>query len=342
MYNHHPCESISSEERRHQQLADEVYCLPPSSGSSSGNEDLRFEDYENSRQQEEEQEKEELGQKIIRGSNGFDFVRQPCKARGVEIKPGQDLHVARFAYIDIPVGTENGTILCCSHPVCSSSGRRFRYCNHCKTAVAKRNFNARHAHPEVKKSRTTASSNTASIGGATRVTNDYSQSSNGYNSSGSTTASSITGSNNQRFEDSQIRTARVASSSTSHHRHLGDTPSSAFSRVSPTTGVEMPLSSQELDMLCTRPGNDYPEALEHWKATVVAMTDKSKSRWACASSTTHHHHTTECLVGSSYCYYGDDSSTSSVLPASSSFDMDAFDISDFPNDFLCEGSPTVR
>lgn len=75
-----------------------------------------------------------------------DFVRQPCKARGVVIKPGQNPHVARYAYIDIPVGTRHGTVLSCCHPVCIASGRRFRYCAHCETAVAKRNFNVRHAH----------------------------------------------------------------------------------------------------------------------------------------------------------------------------------------------------
>ena len=83
--------------------------------------------------------------KVIRCPEG-DFVRQPCKARGVTISSGQNPHVARFAYIDIPLGTVHGTVLSCCHPVCIASGRRFRYCTHCQTAVAKRNFNVRHAH----------------------------------------------------------------------------------------------------------------------------------------------------------------------------------------------------
>ncbi|KAI2494207.1 hypothetical protein MHU86_20310 [Fragilaria crotonensis] len=78
--------------------------------------------------------------------NGKDFVRQPCKARGVSVKDGQDPHVAKFAYIDIPVGAVHGTVLSCCHPLCKSSGRLFRYCIQCQTAVAKRNFNVRHAH----------------------------------------------------------------------------------------------------------------------------------------------------------------------------------------------------
>lgn len=78
--------------------------------------------------------------------NGKDFVRQPCKARGVSVKDGQDPHVAKFAYIDIPVGAVHGTVLSCCHPLCKSSGRLFRYCVQCQTAVAKRNFNVRHAH----------------------------------------------------------------------------------------------------------------------------------------------------------------------------------------------------
>jgi hypothetical protein len=81
----------------------------------------------------------------IRSQRG-DFVRQHCKARGVTIISGQNPHIARFAYIDIPLGTVHGTILSCCHPVCIASGRRFRYCAHCNAAVAKRNFNRRHAH----------------------------------------------------------------------------------------------------------------------------------------------------------------------------------------------------
>jgi hypothetical protein len=82
---------------------------------------------------------------MMRSQRG-DFVRQHCKARGVTIISGQNPHVARFAYIDIPLGTIHGTILSCCHPVCIASGRRFRYCTHCNAAVAKRNFNRRHAH----------------------------------------------------------------------------------------------------------------------------------------------------------------------------------------------------
>lgn len=78
--------------------------------------------------------------------NGMDFVRQPCKARGINVKDGEDMHIAKFAYIDIPVSAVHGTILSCCHRVCNTSGRRFRYCVRCQTAVARRNFNVRHAH----------------------------------------------------------------------------------------------------------------------------------------------------------------------------------------------------
>ena len=86
-----------------------------------------------------------LAAKVIRSHSG-DFVRRMCKARGVTVKPGQNPHVARFAYIDIPLDSRHGAELSCCHPVCIASGRRFRYCTHCETAVAKRNFNIRHAH----------------------------------------------------------------------------------------------------------------------------------------------------------------------------------------------------
>lgn len=85
-------------------------------------------------------------QYLIRGPNGVRFLRAPCKARSVKVEPGQSPHDARHAYIDIPLYASHGTILQCSHPVCSGSGRRFQWCAVCEMAVAKRNFNQRHAH----------------------------------------------------------------------------------------------------------------------------------------------------------------------------------------------------
>mmetsp|Transcript_30498 Transcript_30498/g.46193 ORF Transcript_30498/g.46193 Transcript_30498/m.46193 type:complete len:322 (+) Transcript_30498:93-1058(+) len=72
--------------------------------------------------------------------NGF-FRRMPCKARGV---PGE--HVARNAYIDIPLHAKHGCLLSCSHPACRMSGRLFRFCAVCQVPVAKRNFARRHTH----------------------------------------------------------------------------------------------------------------------------------------------------------------------------------------------------
>jgi len=83
---------------------------------------------------------------IVQRHDGVEYVRQPCNARGVIVKPGDNPHTPRFAYIDIPVNTSHGTVLSCCHPGCSASGRRFRFCSFCQAAVAKRNFNVRHAH----------------------------------------------------------------------------------------------------------------------------------------------------------------------------------------------------
>lgn len=69
-------------------------------------------------------------QQTLPGS-GF-FRRMPCKARGV---PGE--HVAKNAFIDIPLNAKHGTILSCSHPACRSSGRLFRFCAVCQVPVAK-------------------------------------------------------------------------------------------------------------------------------------------------------------------------------------------------------------
>jgi hypothetical protein len=69
-------------------------------------------------------------QQTLPGS-GF-FRRMPCKARGVE---GE--HVAKNAFIDIPLNAKHGTILSCSHPACRLSGRLFRFCAVCQVPVAK-------------------------------------------------------------------------------------------------------------------------------------------------------------------------------------------------------------
>lgn len=85
---------------------------------------------------------------IFSGVANVEFRRVPCKARGVH---GD--HNIRTAYFDIPVNAEHGTLLICSHPGCSGSGRRFRYCAVCDLPVAKRNFTKRHGHGIVKPSR---------------------------------------------------------------------------------------------------------------------------------------------------------------------------------------------
>lgn len=69
------------------------------------------------------------------GGPGFFFRRMPCKARGV---PGE--HVAKNAYVDIPLNAKHGTVLSCSHPACRLSGRLFRFCAVCQVPVAKVSF----------------------------------------------------------------------------------------------------------------------------------------------------------------------------------------------------------
>ena len=63
--------------------------------------------------------------------SGF-YRRMPCKARGV---PGE--HVAKNAFIDIPLNAKHGTLLSCSHASCRHSGRLFRFCSVCQVPVAK-------------------------------------------------------------------------------------------------------------------------------------------------------------------------------------------------------------
>jgi hypothetical protein len=49
--------------------------------------------------------------------------RLACKARGMG-----DSHTPANAFFDIPHDLMHGAVLACSHPECSGSGRRFRYC----------------------------------------------------------------------------------------------------------------------------------------------------------------------------------------------------------------------
>ena len=183
--------------------------------------------------------------KIMR-SHGVDFVRQPCKARGVSIKPSQHPHVARFAYIDIPLGTMHGTVLSCCHPVCISSGRRFRYCTHCQTAVAKRNFNVRHNHGSLNSPPPKAD----------KIVSDV-------ESDGDKAANGVEG----QITESAIPTLIAVDEYKSIKRATGKDD----------TATMVALNSQELEMinlLRCRPGDDYPEEVEQWKQSLLSMAEK--------------------------------------------------------------------
>lgn len=53
------------------------------------------------------------------------YRRIPCKARGILSAS----HNSNTAFFDIPLDASHGMLLSCSHPECSGSGRRFRWCN---------------------------------------------------------------------------------------------------------------------------------------------------------------------------------------------------------------------
>ena len=179
--------------------------------------------------------------KIMR-SHGVDFVRQPCKARGVSIKPSQHPHVARFAYIDIPLGTMHGTVLSCCHPVCISSGRRFRYCTHCQTAVAKRNFNVRHNHGSLNSPPPKAD----------KIVSDV-------ESDGDKAANGVEG----QITESAIPTLIA----------VDEYKSIKSATEKDDTATMVALNSQELEMinlLRCRPGDDYPEKVEQWRQALLS------------------------------------------------------------------------
>lgn len=66
-----------------------------------------------------------------------------CKARGMSLD-----HISTNSILHFKPSEENvhGAELFCSHSGCKAKGVKFRYCAHCKKAVAKRNFRNRHAH----------------------------------------------------------------------------------------------------------------------------------------------------------------------------------------------------
>lgn len=49
--------------------------------------------------------------------------RFPCRARSIS-----NHHTPDNAYVNVPDNAPHGQLLCCSHPECVKSGRRFRYC----------------------------------------------------------------------------------------------------------------------------------------------------------------------------------------------------------------------
>lgn len=51
--------------------------------------------------------------------------RIPCKARGMSSAS----HNMDTAFFDVPLDAPHGMLLCCSHPECADSGRRFRFCS---------------------------------------------------------------------------------------------------------------------------------------------------------------------------------------------------------------------
>lgn len=199
-------------------------------------------------------ESSDEGAQLIR-SHGGDFVRQPCKARGVNIKPGQNPHVARYAYIDIPMGTRHGTVLSCCHPVCIASGRRFRFCAHCETAVAKRNFNVRHAHGNMNSPPPKDISPPIVISDAPLQVEAV-----------------IESDTDDQVVDPTDGIPTVIS--------IDDHKSVKSSNDENSSAITCSLTRYEIDfinLLRSRPGNDYKHELDQWRVALLCMADKKTS-----------------------------------------------------------------
>lgn len=51
------------------------------------------------------------------------YRRVRCKARGMS-----ESHNSDTAYFEIPANAPHGLLLCCTHPECQASNRKFRFC----------------------------------------------------------------------------------------------------------------------------------------------------------------------------------------------------------------------
>lgn len=202
-------------------------------------------------------ESSEDATQLIR-SHGGDFVRQPCKARGVNIKPGQNPHVARYAYIDIPMGTRHGTVLSCVHPVCVTSGRRFRYCAHCNAAVAKRNFNVRHAHGNMNSPPPKDIAPPMAV--VSTTTPHYEP------------AIIVSDTDDQASDPSAGVSPGVPAVIS-----IDDHKSVKSANDENPSAIMCALTRHEIDfinLLRSRPGNDYTNRIDQWKDAVLAMAEK--------------------------------------------------------------------
>ena len=188
--------------------------------------------------------------KLLMRSQGGDFVRQHCKARGVTVILGQNPHISRFSYIDIRSGTIHGTILSCCHPVCIASGRRFRYCIHCNAAVAKRNFNRRHAHGNL---------NSPPV--------------------------PYLSPRNSPVCDTSVQ-VEVVESTFPNTISIMEKDKFVTSSRGKTTIVA--LSTQELEiikLLRCRPSDSYPQQVAHWLAALVDVAEKEQTSFDSAIET---------------------------------------------------------
>lgn len=122
-------------------------------GSNDKDEDSEYQGYESDDEKEnikpdfdndiESKNKHFETESDLASSSTSHFGVLYCKARGMSLD-----HMSTNSILHFKLGEENvhGAELFCSHSGCKAKGVKFRYCAHCKKAVAKRNFRNRHAH----------------------------------------------------------------------------------------------------------------------------------------------------------------------------------------------------
>jgi len=175
-------------------------------------------------------------------------------------------HDEDTAYFDIPFNAEHGMLLACSHPACSGTRKRFRYCAVCEVPVSKRNFIKRHSHDPM-----------LLMNPKNRPTGPQASSDSEPEDSPMST-SAVVGCNDQ--EDDLVKNASTAASSED------STDDDVDNKSSPCCLIMKEREKRWMSLLHTCPPVGDASAMDSWVSQVVNMARSKKEESPVAVSST--------------------------------------------------------